>query len=163
MNLEEMQKHVDGMERSFEDRRRKIERGLEGEEGIVIEDEVQDALELQFPGDLISTLPKVRDGARLLQQVRDTSLKPRGRIIWEIKNAKSWQTDWLDMLKADQHEAGALISILVTNALPEGIGGYAMMKGVWACNFAYFPYCAVSQRDSLMNYPALLALANGKK
>jgi len=162
LKLKEKEKQIDDMKRVIDDLKRKSEQGSQEMQGEVLEIDIQAALERQFPHDVIRPVPKGMTGADLIQEVRDASLAPSGQIIWEVKNTKHWQAQWLDKLKADQRQAGAALAILVSVALPEGVRGFAQMNGVWVSDLAHYPMLAVALRDQLQQVAFARAAGEGK-
>lgn len=162
LKLKEKEKQIEDMKRVIDDLKRKSEQGSQELQGEVLEIDIQAALERQFPHDLIRPVPKGMTGADLIQEVRDSALNACGQIIWEVKNTKHWQPQWLDKLKSDQREAGATIAILVSVALPEGVRGFAQMNGVWVTDLAHYPALAVALREQLVQVAFARAAGQGK-
>lgn len=162
LKLREKERQIDDMKKVIDDLQRKSQQGSQEIQGEVLELDIQTALEHQFPNDLIRPVPKGMSGADLIQEVRDTMLNTCGSLIWEIKNTKHWQVAWLDKLKADQRTAGAALAVLVTVALPEGVRGFAQMKGVWVTDLIHYPMLAVALRDQLQQVAFARAAGLGK-
>lgn len=162
LKLKEKEKQIEDMRRVIDDLKHKSAQGSQETQGEVLELDIQAALERQFPHDLVRPVPKGMTGADLLQEVRDAALAPCGQIIWEVKNTKHWQPQWLDKLKADQRQAGAALAILVSAALPEGMRGFGQMNGVWVSDLAHYPMLAIALRDQLQQVAFARAAGQGK-
>ncbi len=162
LKLREKEQQIEQMKKVIDDLKRKSEQGSQEMQGEVLEIDIQAALERQFPHDLIRPVPKGMTGADLIQEVRDATLAPCGKIIWEVKNTKHWQPAWLDKLKADQREAGAALAILVSVALPESVRGFAQMQGVWVTDLMHYPMLAVALRDQLQQVAFARAANQGR-
>jgi len=162
LKLGERDKQIEDLRRVIDDLQRKSQQGSQELQGEVLELDIQAALERQFPHDLIQPVPKGMTGADLLQEVRDATLAACGQIIWEVKNTKHWQPQWLDKLKADQRQAGAALAILVSAALPEGMRGFGQVHGVWVSDLAHYPMLAVALRDQLQQVAFARVAGQGK-
>ena len=162
LKLKEKEKQIDAMKHVIDDLKRKSEQGSQEMQGEVLEVDIQEALERQFPQDAIRPVPKGMTGADLIHEVRDGGFNPCGALVWEVKNTKHWQAGWLDKLKADQREAGAALAVLVSVALPDGVRGFARMDGVWVCDLTHYPALAVALRDQLQQVAFARAASQGK-
>jgi hypothetical protein len=162
LKLKEKEKQIDDMKQVIDDLKRKSEQGSQEMQGEVLEIDIQEALERQFPQDAIRPVPKGMSGADLIHEVRDGAFNPCGALVWEVKNTKHWQAAWLDKLKADQRAAGAALAVLVSVALPDGVRGFARMDGVWVCDLTHYPALAVALRDQLQQVAFARAASQGK-
>ena len=162
LKLKEKEKQIDDMKHVIDDLKRKSEQGSQEMQGEVLEIDIQEALQRQFPQDAIRAVPKGMTGADLIHEVRDGAFNACGALVWEVKNTKHWQAAWLDKLKADQREAGAALAILVSVALPDGVRGFARLDGVWVCDLAHYPAVAVALRDQLQQVAFARAASHGK-
>lgn len=151
LKLQEKDKTIEDLKRLLEEARRKSEQGSQELQGEVLELDIQAALTVQFPRDVIRPVPKGAAGADLLQEVRDAALAPCGLIVWETKNTKHWQPAWTAKLKDDQRACGAALAVLVSAALPpEARGGIAYIDGVWVASLAAWPALAFALREQLL-------------
>lgn len=151
LKLREKEKQIDDLRRIIDDLKRKSQQGSQELQGEVLELDIQAALEARFPLDVIQPVPRGKSGADLIQEVRDAMLKPCGRIIWEVKNTKTWQPTWLAKLKDDQRSSGANLSVLVSVALPEEARtGFARIGEVWVVSVAAWSALAVALREQLI-------------
>ena len=130
LKIKEKDKLIDDLRRALDDARRKSEQGSNERQGEVLEIDVQAELEHRFPQDFIAPVPKGARGADLVQEVRDSALRPCGTIVWETKNTKRWQPAWLDKVKQDQRALGASVAVIVSTALPDGIVEFGRIDGV---------------------------------
>jgi hypothetical protein len=70
-------------------------------------------------------------GADLIHTVRTPLGADCGVLLWETKNTKDWSSKWIPKLKDDMIEKRATIAILVSVVLPEGVGRFGQVDGVW--------------------------------
>ena len=100
--------------------------------------ELESLLRAKFPFDTIEPVPKGEFGGDTLQRVVSQSGVMSGTILWESKRTKNWSNGWLVKLREDQRTAKAEISVLVSQALPEGIETFDVVDGVWVTIAAPF-------------------------
>ena len=89
-----------------------------------------------FPTDQIDDITTGTLGADLRQVVR-FGTAPVGVILWESKQTKSFNEQWLSKLKRDQAEGKADIAVLVTAALPKEITTFTERSGIWISSPEY--------------------------
>lgn len=141
LTLEQMSKRIDDLQAAADQKRS----GLQGE---VLEREIEDVLAEAFPSDQIEPVKAGKKGADVLQRVR-SGRGECGTLLWESKNHKHWSPGWIDKLRADQQTAKADVAIIVTSALPDGVGHIGFLGGVWVCDFGSVLPLAVALRQQL--------------
>jgi hypothetical protein len=162
LKVREKDKQIEDLKKLLEEAKRKSEQGSQELQGEVLELDLQAELERRFPQDLIRPVPKGVRGADLVQVVRNGTLQPCGAIIWETKNTKHWQPAWIAKLKEDQREAKANIAVLVSVTLPEGLGEFGPVDGVWVASLRAWPALAVALREQLIQVAFAHAASEGK-
>lgn len=162
LKLKEKEKQIEALRKALEEAKRKSEQGSQELQGEVLELDIQAALERQFPQDAIRPVPKGVRGADLVQEVRNGAAQACGSIVWETKNTKHWQPAWLDKLKEDQRAVGANLAVLVSVALPEGIGEFGQVDDVWVASLRAWPALAVALREQLIQVAFAHAASEGK-
>jgi hypothetical protein len=135
----EKDKVINDLRASLEDMKRKAEQGSMETQGEVLEQDFEAQLEAFFVHDDIQPVPKGIRGADLVQTVRTPMGGECGVLLWETKNTKAWSAQWIPKLKDDMIETRASIAILVSVVLPEGIGRFGQVDGVWVSD----PLCAI--------------------
>ncbi len=135
----EKDKVIYDLKASLEDMKRKAEQGSMETQGEVLELHFEDQLKSFFPHDNIQPVPKGIRGADLVQAVRTPLGIECGVILWETKNTKAWNAQWITKLKDDAISTRATLAILVSVALPESIERFGHMDGVWVSD----PLCAL--------------------
>jgi hypothetical protein len=162
LKLKEKDKQIEELKNLLEEARRKSEQGSQELQGEVLELDIQAALEARFPRDAIKPVPKGARGADLIQEVRNGAGQACGSIVWETKNTKHWQPAWLDKLKEDQRAVAANLAVLVSVALPEGMGEFGQVDGVWIASLRAWPALAVALREQLIQVAFAHAASEGK-
>ncbi len=134
LKLAEKDQQLDTMRRQIEALKKKAEQGSQQVQGEAAEVLLEDRLSSAFPLDVLEPVGKGVRGADVLQRVSGAGVGAEaGAIIWESKQTKAFQKDWLAKLKADQRACGAEIAVLVSAVRPDGIDSFAQMDGVWVC------------------------------
>ena len=88
---------------------------------------------------MITPVAKGKRGADLVQKVRNYAMRECGAIVWELKNTKTFQTGWLDKVKADQRAIGANLAVIVSTVLPPNITEFGRIDGVWVTRRSPWP------------------------
>ena len=158
----EKDKKMGDMLKTIEELKRKAEQGSMQIQGEVLELDLEGSLKAQFPSDDIQPVPKGMRGADIIQKVHSRIGQYCGTIIWETKRTKRWSDEWLTKLKEDQREAKADISVIATEALPEGIKLFKQVDGVWVTDFSLAACLAEVLRAGLMQVSLAKVSAVGK-
>lgn len=116
--------------KQVEELKAKMERGSQQTQGEVLELEIEEILNQEFPTDVIEEVKKGQRGADVLQKVIDKKGRACGTILWESKNAQ-WSNSWIGKLKEDQRQAKADLSVLVATDPPENLKTFMYKSGVW--------------------------------
>jgi hypothetical protein len=119
------------MQQKIEELKQKAEQGSQQLQGEVQELELENLLRVKFPYDTIEPVAKGELGGDALQRVVSPGGLMSGTILWESKRTKNWNQNWLVKLRDDQRTAKADLSVLVSQALPEGIETFDVIDGVW--------------------------------
>jgi len=107
LKLKERDKQIEGLRKSLAEAKRKSEQGSMETQGEALELDLEANLNMHFPHDEISPVPKGIRGADVIQAVHNERMVSCGSIIWETKNTKAWNSAWIDKLKDDQRAIGA--------------------------------------------------------
>jgi hypothetical protein len=105
------------MQAKLEEIRRKFEHQTSEQKGEEGEMEVYDALKKAFPTDDIQRIAKGVRGADILQRVM-TNGKEVGCLVYECKNATSWQNEWITKAKQYRLEYRTPWVIIATRTFP---------------------------------------------
>ena len=146
----EKDKVINDLKVLLEDMKRKAEQGSVETQGEVFEQDLEAQLHAFFPHDDIQPVPKGIRGADLVQTVRTPFGVECGVILWEAKNTKAWSSQWVPKLKDDMIEIRATIAILVSVVLPEGMGRFGQVDGVWVSDPLSAIALAAALREQLV-------------
>jgi len=127
----EKEKVINDLKSALEDMKRKADQGSMETQGEVLEQDFEAQLKRFFVHDDIAPVSKGVRGADLIHTVRTPLGADCGVLLWETKNTKDWSSKWIPKLKDDMIEKRATIAILVSVVLPEGVGRFGQVDGVW--------------------------------
>lgn len=162
LKVKEKEKKIEEMTEQIIELKRKAEQGSQQTQGEVLELELEDILNSNFPYDNIKQVPKGIKGADVLQEVISPSGQFCGAILWESKRTKSWSDKWIEKLKDDQREAKADTAVLVSIALPKGCKNFSSLNGVWVTCFDLIIALATVLRTSLLQLSSIKLSSVGK-
>jgi hypothetical protein len=136
LKLKELEKQLEDQRKLAEEMRRKAEQGSMQLQGEVQELLLEEMLRDYFPYDNIGEVGKGVEGADCIQIVRNHFGVDCGKIIFESKRTKTFNTGWIDKLKTDMRNKQADVAILVTQAYPKDMNCFGEKEGVWICSFS---------------------------
>lgn len=149
----EAEQKMEQMRKTIEELRRKSEQGSMQLQGDAQEANLKATLEAAFPMDSVADVPTGIRGGDLVQTVRSEFGQDAGVILWESKNTKNWNAEWLKKLKGDQLLVKADICIIATTVLPEGIKNFGCIDGVWVVDYT----CSIAFAASIRFHLAEMA------
>ncbi|KNG95651.1 DUF2130 domain-containing protein [Pseudaestuariivita atlantica] len=158
LKLAEKDQQLEGLRRQLEAAQRRAEKGSQQLQGEAAEVVLEDRLAAAFPLDVLAPVPKGIRGADCVQQVAGPA-GPAGAILWESKRTENWSPGWLPKLREDMRAAGADLAVLTSRALPEGVGSFQQIDGVWVTAPAHAIPLASVLRQGLIE----VALARGQR
>jgi hypothetical protein len=150
LRLKELEKQLEDQKRLAEEMKRRAEQGSMQLQGEVQELALEELLRASFPFDEISEVGKGVRGADCIQTVRNNYGQECGKIIYESKRTQAFSPDWVEKLKADMRGQGAVIAIIVTQAMPRDMDGFGEKNGVWICSFTEVKGLAYALRDGII-------------
>jgi len=150
LKLKEKEEQLEQLKRALEEARRKSEQGSMQMQGEALELSIEAWLRAQFPFDTIEEVKKGAFGADCIQTVHTRELQHCGVIVYESKNTKAWNDEWIAKLKQDMLRANADIGVLVTTVYPKGMERMGWVEGVWVCSLEEFKGSAALLRESLV-------------
>ena len=162
LKLKERDKQIEDLRKSLAEAKRKSEQGSMETQGEALELDLEANLNIHFPHDEITPVPKGIRGADVIQTVHNQSMVNCGSIIWETKNTKAWNSAWIDKLKDDQRSIGANLAVLVSTELPEGIKTFGHVDGVWVVSVASYIPLAMTLRQQLVQVTFARSASEGK-
>jgi hypothetical protein len=150
LRLKELEKQLEDQKKLAEEMKRKAEQGSMQLQGEVQELALEELLRTRFPFDEIGPVAKGVRGADCIQTVRTNFGQECGKIIYESKRTQSFSQEWVEKLKADMRSQGAMIAVIVTQAMPKDLDRFGELNGVWVCSFAEVKALAHVLRDGLI-------------
>ena len=136
LQLREKEKQLEDQRRLIEEMKRKADQGSMQLQGEVQELALEKLLQDAFPFDLVEPVGKGIRGADCTLTIRNTVGQECGKIIYESKRTKNFESDWVDKLKADMRQQNAQVAVLVTRIMPKDMQCFGDKNGVWICNFS---------------------------
>lgn len=124
-------KQLEDTLKELEDAKRKLTQGSQQLQGEVFEVEFEKLLQQRYPHDKITPVGKGIKGGDIIQEVWDSNGSYAGKILWELKNTKTWSEPWIDKLKSDKREVNADEAVIITEVLPPTIKSAGFRNGVW--------------------------------
>ena len=135
LKVTERETQISSMQKTIEELKRKAEQGSQQLQGEVQELRLEDMLRQKFVYDVIAPVAKGERGGDVLQRVIHNG-KDCGAILLESKRTKNWSPSWILKLKEDMFEAKADIAVIATQAMPQDIGAFGYLEGVWVTPLA---------------------------
>jgi hypothetical protein len=147
--LMELKKQLDDTQKALRDAQYKASQKSQQLQGEVLELDLEKTLKEAFGLDDISPVGKGVQGADIIQTVKGQSGRSAGIILWEIKRAK-WSATWLPKLREDGRKAGASVTILICEQLPQEISHFEIRDGVIITSYEYAVSLASVVRRSIL-------------
>jgi len=127
----EKEKQLQDALKANEEMRRKLQQGSQQLQGETFELEFENILKHQYPNDKIIPVKKGSKGGDLIQEIWDGNGNYAGKILWELKNTKTWSEAWIEKLKTDKRSINADEAILISEVLPNDMKTAGFRKNVW--------------------------------
>ena len=137
LQIREMQHKLDQANKVADDLKRKMEQGSQQLSGEILELAIEDFLRAEFPGDDVAEIKKGQRGGDCIHTIMSDG-KPLGKIYYESKRTKAFQSSWVDKLKEDMREKGVDVGVIVTETMPKDMDRFGQRSGVWICSFSEF-------------------------
>lgn len=162
LRFRELQKQLEDQKKLTEEMKRKQEQGSMQLQGEVQELAIEEWLMSQFPLDTIDEIKKGARGADCIQIVNTQSRLNCGKIYYESKRTKEFQSGWIQKFKADMREKGVDAGVLVTEAMPAGYSRMGILDGVWICSYDEFKGLCAVLRESVIQLSAAISSQENK-
>jgi hypothetical protein len=150
LRLMELEKQLEDQKKLAEEMKRRADQGSTQLQGEVQELALEKLLQSAFPFDLIEPIGKGVRGADCTMTIRNSSGQECGKIIYESKRTKNFESDWVDKLKNDMRQQGAQVAILVTRVMPRDMNCFGEKNGIWICNFTEVKALTEVLRDGVI-------------
>lgn len=145
LKLKEKDEQLESLNRKIEELRRRANQGSQQLQGEALEVDFETMLRDQFPDDEIEAVPVGRGGCDILHKVKGSTGNLCGTILWEAKNTKAWNQEWLSKLRDNQRDARADLAAILSFTLPDGLTSFDRRDGVWITG----PNCALPLAGAL--------------
>lgn len=163
MQLLQKDKQLEQALKEVEDMRRKLQQGSQQLQGEAFELEFEEKLRNQFPNDKIDEVAKGTRGGDVIQEVWDRNGNQCGKILWELKNTKTWSEQWIDKLKNDQREISADFAVIISEAVPPGVDTAQFHRNVWIVKRSFVIGLAYSLRLNLIQISMARRASEGNR
>ncbi len=163
LKVAEKDQTITSMQKTIEELKRKSEQGSQQLQGEVQELELESLLRANFPHDTIEPVQKGEFGGDSVQRVVSPAGVMAGTILWESKRTKNWSNGWLPKLREDQRRAKAEISVLISQALPDGVNTFDVIDGVWVAHPRVIVPIATILRSTLLEVSTARLIKQGQQ
>lgn len=162
LKLLEKDKMLDDANKQVEEMKRKLQQGSQQMQGEVFELEFEELLRKEFPHDKISPVGKGIKGGDIIQEVWDARGNYNGKILWELKNTKTWSEGWVEKLKGDKRSINAEDAVIISEVLPSHIKTAGFHDGVWVTRREFVIGMASALRANLIQLYYAKQASKGK-
>jgi hypothetical protein len=150
IKLKQKDEQIEQIRKQLEEANRKANQGSMQIQGEAQEHLIEEFLRDNFPLDEIKEVAKGKRGADCIQVIHTRNKTNCGNIIYESKETKAWNNDWIEKLKQDKIQANADVAVLVTTSFPKNIERMSFVDGIWVCTLDEFKGLSFVLRDSLI-------------
>lgn len=150
LKFKEYEKQLEDQKKLVEEMRRKAEQGSMQLQGEVQELAIEEWLLSKFPYDQLEEIKKGARGGDCIQIVFDRTGQNCGKIYYESKRTKDFQSTWIEKFKVDMRDIGADIGVIVTQTMPKDMPRFGEKDGIWICTYEEFKALSHVLRDSLL-------------
>jgi hypothetical protein len=162
LKLKEKDKQLQDTLKELEDAKRKLTQGSQQAQGEVFEQEFETLLQQQYPNDKILPVGTGVKGGDIVQEVWDSTGNYCGKILWELKNTKTWSEGWVDKLKQDKRAITADDAVIISMVLPPNMKKAGWRNGVWVTERQFVFPLADTLRAKLIELFRLKISLKGK-
>jgi len=139
------------------------EQGSQQLQGEILELDIENALRYGFPFDAVEEVKKGERGSDIRQVVNEQFYSNCGLILWECKNAKTYQASWLGKLKDEIASEKAQMGVIVFNPTDGGGDDFKQLAdNVWLVKPRYVIMLATLLREAIVKVFAANRAAEGK-
>jgi len=160
--LLEKDKQLQDALKANDEMRRKLQQGSQQTQGEAFEIEFESILKQTYPNDKITPVKKGSRGGDVIQEVWDGKGKFAGKILWELKNTKTWSESWIEKLKLDKRAINADEAILISEILPSDMKTAGFRKNIWVTKNNFVIPLADTMRAKLIQLYYIKNSVQGK-
>lgn len=136
LKTKELELQLGTLRKQLEEANRRANQGSMQNQGAALEATFEELLRGTFPRDGVSDVPAGVKGADVVLDVVSETGAACGRILFETKRTAGWSEDWLPKLREDMHRVGAMVGVIVTQAMPKDIKSSGLKDGMWVSDFS---------------------------
>jgi hypothetical protein len=162
LKQKELEKQRDDAKQAADELRRRMEQGSQQAQGEALELTLEAELAFRFPADRVEPIANGAHGADILHTIIMADGRNCGSITWETKNAQSWNSKWLEKLRADVISSKSEFGVLVSTVLPEGVKYFDQIDGMYVCSLSVWFAVATMLRQQIINLAFARASAEGR-
>ncbi len=160
--LQEKEKQLQDALKEAEEMKRKLQQGSQQLQGETFELEFEALLQSQYGNDKILPVGKGIKGGDIIQEVWDRNGNFVGKILWELKNTKTWSEQWIEKLRTDKRSCKADEAILISEILPNNLKNAGYRNGVWVTERQFVVPMADMMRAKLIQIYVAKKAVEGK-
>lgn len=139
------------------------EQGSQQLQGEILELDIERDLKAAFPTDTITEVRKGERGADIRQIINERAYTDCGLVLWECKNAKSFQTSWLSKLREELSKEKARAGVIVFQPTGgEGDDFKRLDENIWLIKPRYAVMLASMLREVFIRVTIANRNAQGK-
>lgn len=148
--IAEKDKQLSDALRKIEEMRRKLQQGSQQTQGETFELEFESLLHHEYPNDKVQPVGKGIRGGDIIQEVWDSKGNYNGKILWELKNTKTWSESWVNKLKSDKRAINAEEAVIISDVLPGNMKIAGYRNAIWVTQRAFVVTLASTLRAKLI-------------
>lgn len=161
--IREQEETINRLREQLTSAKQVAEQGSQQMQGEILELDVEDALRSSFPTDTVDEVKKGERGADVRQVVNEQFYMNCGLILWECKNAKTFQASWLSKLKDELADEKAQFGVIVFNPTDGGGDDFKQLSdNIWLVKPRYIIMLATLLREAIIRVFAANRAAEGK-
>ena len=161
--IREQEETINRLREQLTSAKQVAEQGSQQMQGEILELDVEDALRSSFPTDTVDEVKKGERGADVRQVVNEQFYMNCGLILWECKNAKTFQSSWLSKLKDELADEKAQFGVIVFNPTDGGGDDFKQLSdNIWLVKPRYVIMLATLLREAIIRVFAANRAAEGK-
>ncbi|NLB29220.1 MAG: DUF2130 domain-containing protein [Clostridiales bacterium] len=163
IKIREQEETINKLREQLTTAKQVAEQGSQQLQGEILELDIEQALRAAFPFDSIDEVKKGERGSDIRHIVNEQFYQNCGLILWECKNAKSYQAGWLGKLKDELAEEKAQIGVIVFNPTDGGGDDFKQLAdNVWLVKPRYAVMLASALREGCVKVAIANRNAEGK-
>ena len=163
--IREQEETINKLREQLTNAKQVAEQGSQQLQGEILELDIEQGLRAAFPYDGIMEVKKGERGSDIRQVVNEPLYQNCGLILWECKNAKTYQASWLAKLKDELVSEKAQIGVIVFNPTghPEGGEDFKQLSdNIWLVKPRYATMLATFLREVCIKVAIANRNAQGK-